>query len=598
MYVTCDVAPGNTKTVTFQLRRNAIDVPGASCQMSGASATACHVNGFGGSASDYAIGDDIDISSTQTAGTATPANCRVAVPYTIAGSSMPADAVIGGGGSGSALAVNSTYYCGGWRTTGVAPSSSWSCASTIEADSAILIPSACTLSGLAVEVESPLQPSCTETYSLLRRSPTDVDTATDVSLTLDSSLSGNKGHAACTSNCAVSQGDRVVIKNVTGSNGAPTLRRRRWMLSCDGTTQIAWNTVMDVPGTTPLYSSVGWVNDASTQIAANVVGETSYATNLTVRVDHLLTGGAATVTLYTGSSAGALSATALSCVTGTSAGTTCTDNGHTIALAPGDAFAVQITSPGASGTTGAALHWAFVLSNVPPTPTPSATPTQTPTETPTATPTSTPTATSAGTSTSTPTVTSTGTPTPTYTPTALPFCHGQSNPLVAVPETGTLYQLVWDSPVDDYITVILDNVAVTQVPFPQWTPIPNPTPPPVWNLWSAIADTGGTGQVLIELCDYTPTPTPTQTPTATVTATPSDTPTWTPTATPTRTPTATSTATRTGTPTDTPVPTITPTGTPTATSTATSTETPLPTSTALPSVTPTPTGRRRIIVLG
>lgn len=525
LYVTCDEGPGSGKTLTIAARKNAVDIPNASCQIANADTT-CSATAFGGTDSDIIVGDTLSLRHVQSSGTSTSSYCRATIAYTVAGGADPADAIIGGGGAASTLGLGSTYFCGGWRTTGNTPHGSWSCASSVEYASAILWPSSCTLSGFSIRQDSVLPAGVTETYSVSVMNTSGAKVLTDLGAVLNDTTA-YVVDTSCTSNCTIIQGDRLIIKNVVGSSGTPTSEQRRWGISCNGTDQVVWGTSSDVP-IAAYTNTMGYVNSSTSAPAAARVAKASYANRLTVRSDNALSGGAATVTLYTGDSASALSPTSLTCTTGTGSGTTCTDNTNVVTIQAGSYYAVYISS--ATGTTSGDLHWAFVLDDTlaTPTPTPTSTATMTPTQTPTRTSTSTPT------NTSTPTITPTSTSTRTPTSTATRTATNTATVTATMTNTATITATATDTPTR---TVTPTS---TQTNTPTITLTPTSTPTSTVAQSPTMTPTGPTRTPtstptydwrnptvtpLTKCIKYTetPAPTPTVTLTPTHTATPTET---------------------------------------------------------------------------
>ena len=372
------------------------------------------------------------------------------------------------------------------------------CTQATEASAQWIAPSAGTLSGLRVRLDSAVGAARSETYTVrnstrkrcaaganatvLCTNDTECPSSSctnNSDLTVTISAAGLEGGATtCTTNCTYAAGDQLTVAFTRVGTGE--LKARNIVVTSDGTGQII--ATQNAGGTLVSTAYVGWHSAFGNTNPAMVwplpngglvknLRASLPATAANSATFKVCSGAAGTTPLCTG--------TRPTC-TITAGSLTCSDTTTTLTLGAGDVTNIQMTVTGSLGTIAAAV--AFEIGDVPvATPTPTSTlaaPTVTVTPTPVATITTvaTPTVpaatlTATGTLTPTPVVTVTATPLP-PTPTPTPLATATATSLQATPTPTAL--------------------ASPTVPAPTWTVTPTPT---------GTATSAG----------LTPTPTPTVT---------------------------------------------------------------------------------------
>jgi hypothetical protein len=266
------------------------------------------------------------------------------------------------------------------------------------------MPRACNLLGLAITVEKPLLAGKSETYTLRRLDSEGAVYDTDLQVVIDDGAA-SAAATTCSANCAIAQGDRVVVRMQT-SGVSGDARLRGWAIACDGSGGVISNTLQTFHGNS--FRWHGPINTSSSTGPATVhvpLAQAGTLRNLVGVIEGPMAGALSgkAISVQRGGY-GSTSDSLLACAyaTGASAGTRCDDVTHEASVAINEHVNLQV---GASGNQSSNVfyHWAFEVGPPAETPTPAFT--QTP-EAPE--PTSTPTATFTGTR---PTATSTATPT-------------------------------------------------------------------------------------------------------------------------------------------------------------------------------------------
>lgn len=386
-------------TTTFRLRKDDQSVLGAAITIASGTAT----GSLGNIHADYEAGSLISLRAVAAA-SGNSGWCLGSLYYTAYGSdTVQGDAIVAGGRASSvSLQPDSTYYCSKWNSTSGA-AADYSCQGTAPTNDSIIMPRACNLSGLAITTEKPLLAGKSETYTLQRLDSAGTTHSTDLEVVVNDGAA-SAATTMCSTNCAIAQGDRVVVRVHTNGAAGDT-RLRGWAIACDGSGGIVSNTLSSfhgggfrLHGPLNMASSTGSTSVhiplAQAGILRNLVGETEGA---------IATDGGKTITVQRGAY-GSTSNTSLECQYASQATppAPCDDLTHEASVALGEHVDLQVGASN-NGSTNVFYHWAFEVGPPIETPTPGAT--QTP-ETPE--PSSTPTPTFTGTR---PTATSTATPT-------------------------------------------------------------------------------------------------------------------------------------------------------------------------------------------
>lgn len=383
---------------------------------------------------DVEPGSRLAIRITQASGNGI--GCTGSIAYTELGSDViHGDAIVVGGGQARSATPGATGYCGSYTSFGgTAPVwNAYSCLGSSPSQSAILMPQACTLSGLAIALNAPLLPGKVETYTVQIIDAAGEIRDSDLVVVMDATQ-GVGVDTVCTTNCAVARGERVTIRNAM-SDTANDSRHRRWAISCDGSGAIFANTNEDWFGAARAYGPYDHVtHDVSNPGVRTVLAVPAVFGDLVTHVEVGITNAntAKTVSIQSGPP-GAVTDSSVACAipSQAAAGTTCSDLTNWVAAASGEVVSLGL-SQSQFGQTDRFVHWAFAArapaevdtpapTSTPETPEATSTPTATVTLTRTVTPTGTVTRTATATRTATPTATESDTPTPTATP-VVPAC--------------------------------------------------------------------------------------------------------------------------------------------------------------------------------
>lgn len=343
LYVICDAGPGVGKEVTFGLRKNGSTITGSTCALAGsgtgAGVNTCNVTLTDDSTADYSVGDRFALIATQTTAAATQQHCRATSYYKDNGGTGEADAIVMSGGYSSNIGA-STVYCGPWSNDSTSPQAMYSCNNTSSTDTTWLMPSTGSLSGLAVAV-----PSYTNSADFTLNNGTgDSDLTGQVSsgvLTFSDS--------SCTSNCTVSGGTQVLLKMVQNvGNSNSRYRKMAWAIADMGA--VFHVGAVNVSNTSRWWSPYSIQGPQATPTPVQIlqpIAVNSTAKNLRVYVVGNISG-ALTVTLWKSTDGSTMSATALTCTTGTGTGVSCSDTTHTVSFNAGDYALLQLVT--ASGS--------------------------------------------------------------------------------------------------------------------------------------------------------------------------------------------------------------------------------------------------------
>jgi len=444
---------GNLETTTtFRLRRNENSVLNAAITI----ASGSDEGRLGSIRADYEAGDRIAFRIHSPSGD-NNVRCQGSIYYTAFGSDTEqADAWIAGYGAAAAVQTpGTTKYCGRRNRNALPPLDIAQCLGTSQANGSMVIPADCTLSGASVTVEKALLGGRTETYTVQRIDASGTSDDTDLEMLIDDTQ-GFAVDTTCTTNCAVAQGDRVVLRVVTNGTTGDS-RVRRWSLSCDGSGGVIADTLDGwYAGSLPVprfFNVVGglMLNGGGSGGVEGLQFPFAQAATLKNFVHRIEAGlpasGGKIMSVWTGSYGG-LSATMLDCEFEDldDAGSTCSDTADSVPIGSNEYMTCALGSS-ANGSVPF-HHWAVEAGPPVETETPEATATpetpeptstMTPTFTATATPTST--ATVTNTVTNTPTATATGTvtatPTETYTPTP-------TAPPILAPDWSAAFLAVWE----------------------------------------------------------------------------------------------------------------------------------------------------------
>jgi cysteine-rich repeat protein len=338
LFVSCATAV-TTGTHTITLRKNGANTA-LGCAVSGG-ATSCV---DAADAVDFAVGDELNLKVVNSASTDAP-SCRALATLTASGGNAPHDDVI-------TLQTDSEapvdgQFCGMNIAAGDAATT---CASASSDDVSMVMPSAGTLTGLAVRLSSNTGNGRTETFTV-RNVTRAIDSGLAVTITTGNQSSST---ATCTSNCTFSAGDRLAVR--FNRTGAAIARTRSLTVSYTG----AGSTLASRGGhfaTTSRYGGYHLPFDTTTPGAAAV------AMDRPARLRNLYVHSTAApttsfvVTICSGpTSPPSCSGTRPHCTVGIGA-TTCSDTANAVTVAEGDYVEVQIGNQGdTAGTVGFAVE--------------------------------------------------------------------------------------------------------------------------------------------------------------------------------------------------------------------------------------------------
>ena len=396
---------------------------------------------------------------------ATAPTCAIALNVKTSGG-QPYDGIVAFGSSGTSSPTDGRFCGLGTTTAG-------GCSSANFNSAAWVAPAAGVLTGIAVRVDTTINAANTHTYTV-RNVTTGLDT--DLVATLTGALTGPSvtRDAVCTTNCAYSAGDLLVVRfNRVGAQG--TGMRRTISVTHHGNGQFFGTRNNGVNLATDRFS--GW-HDGFVQTSAGGVAWPVPRNGILRRLQVHIPTALASPTAFNMTVCSGLSGVTPTCTgtrpacTVTAGTTTCSDTTHDLWVNAGDLVQMFFDqNGGVTGDMGAGFE--IIVPPPGPTPTVSPTPTVTTTPTPTVTTTPTPTTTATPTVTPTPTVTSTATSTPiptlTPTPTATATPTRTPTPTRTATPTPTATVTVTPTP------TLTATPTVTVTPTPTLTATPTAT---------------------------------------------------------------------------------------------------------------------------